>query len=617
MSPARSSAVIMDDGPLFRLAPFVNESFFGFTARLAAWNHFNGRRQFLNDIGFDHLRKEGLEFALENPDRAAKRLRLSEPELSRLTGGNGRLGDQYRDTLKLTARYFSPAGLRAGPFHRASWSQDLPYCAESWEILISDCPACGIMLRWTRVLGIESCEYCGCDLRYAETRTVPTSQRKILGLLSDLANICECKRDRAMASMPHLLSSGSPFDIFELAKSFARARGVLRERRRKLVSWDPVERGLSQAADLAAGMKMIADYPASFDALMTRRNGALPEFFRVVRSQGGKRAVPLYRKLYSDWQPCPHGPSRLRVLREEDGRLTLREAAQKIRVENRDLRKLIDGGLVGAPEGRGVRRRCQWLNPVDVQDVAGRLQDRMSLEEFSHRYKIPARGAAQLLLLALIEPNQDPVVATLHQGIQLHRSAAEKFANRLLAARHVATPDVAVLPLEDVFHGIGAQEKPWGAVLSAALEKRIPLYCDNEFSDQLQIRQLQIPRALADAILAGERPDLRAVPNPYIGRDHELMTRVEVENYLNCFPRDVSWLLAERHLGPRLWPDKVAELGEAIISSREIIWRWRVSPALRGAMERERGLRRTLGPFWSRAEVERFFAERFPAGRPV
>ncbi len=614
---ALSSAVIADDGPLFRLEPFENESFFGFTARLASWNHFNGRRQFLMGVGFEHLRREGLEFALENPNRAAKRLRLNGVELSRLTSGDDPLEAQYSDTLDLTSRRFSPSALKTAPYHRAQWAQELPYCAESWEILLDTCAACGKSLRWTRALNVELCEYCGFDLGDAVAPNVPVGQRKMLALLGDLISRNPANRERAMASMPHILSACSPFDIFELAKSFAQARDVLRDRRRKLIRFDALKRSKSRAADLAAGMKIIAGYPASFDAFLTRRNGALPEFFRLARFQGGSRAIQLFKKLYADWQPCPHGPSRLRLLRQEDGRLTLREAAQRIRIENRDLRKLIDHELVGAPEGRGVQRRCQWLDPLEVQGIARRLGDRLSLEEFSHRYKIPVRGSAQLLLLALLKQNQDPVVTALHGSVQLYRSSAERFADRLLAARHVSTLDIPVLPLEDVFHGVGAQEKPWGAVLSAGLERRIPLYCDNEFSDELQIRKLQISRALADEILAGERPDLRAVPNPYRGRCCDPMTRVEVESYLNCFPRDVSWLLAEGHLARVLWPDEVAELGEAIISSREIIWRWRVSPAFREAMEKRHGIKRVLGPFWSRPEVESFFNEELPAGRPI
>lgn len=95
------------------------------------------------------------------------------------------------------------------------------------------------------------------------------------------------------------------------------------------------------------------------------------------------------------------------------------------------------------------------------------------------------------------------------------------------------------------------------------------------------------------------------------------MTRADVERYLNCFPRDLSWLIAEGHLRP--WPrrDEVEELGRSLISSREISWRWRVSPSFREAMVKGQGIKRTVGPFWERAAVERYFAEVFPMGRSI
>lgn len=616
MNPGRSSALITDDGPLFRLEPFERESFFGFTARLAAWNHFDGRRRFLLGIGFEHLRREGLEVAVEKPEKTARLLRLTEDQLGRLVGLADPLGAEYRRTLDMTGRCVSPTSLRRSPFHRSVWSQRLPYCPESWDILLSTCPECRRYLGWVKVLAVELCEHCGFDLRRAQTRTVPVGQRKSLKLLAGLIDHDPEKRRAVMEALPVHFDGCSPFDVFALAMTFARAK--------ELMKLEPeiddgplyVERHLRKAARCAAGMEILATYPDSFDSLVFGPNAARPSLLIFARRYSSQRVRPLLEKLDSDWEPCRHGPSRLRIAREQEGKLTLREAARELRIENGALRGLIGRGLLGAPEGRGVVRKCQWLEPQEVRDAAMRLEDRMSLQEFSHRFKIPIRGAEQLLLLGLLERHKDPMVVALHGGVQLYRGAVGRFAHALLAARRVPLPDISVLPLEDLFHGVGAQEKPWGAILRAALEGQIPLYADSELSERLQIRRLQISRSLADEILAGERPQLRFVPNPYIGRDHGRMTRVEVESYLNCFPRDVSWLLEEGQLVSELHADQVAELGQKVISSREISWRWRVSPALRDGLV-DRGITRCLGPFWLRAQVEDYFGQMFPSGRPT
>jgi hypothetical protein len=153
--------------------------------------------------------------------------------------------------------------------------------------------------------------------------------------------------------------------------------------------------------------------------------------------------------------------------------------------------------------------------------------------------------------------------------------------------------------------------------LRAALQRQIVLYCDDLISEGLHIKRLQISRNLAHEILARQRPELLVVPElPHTVTTEFLMTRVEAENYLNCFPRDLSWLIAEGHLH---YPDRraISELGRNLISSREISWRWRVSPSFREAMAKGRGIKRILGPFWSRVAVEEYFAEVFPAGRPI
>jgi hypothetical protein len=87
-----------------------------------------------------------------------------------------------------------------------------------------------------------------------------------------------------------------------------------------------VERRVRQAARFAAAMGILTKYPDSFDLLVVSPNTARPSLLKFARSCAPERVRPLLKKLYSDWEPCPHGPRRLRIAREEEGKLTLREA---------------------------------------------------------------------------------------------------------------------------------------------------------------------------------------------------------------------------------------------------------------------------------------------------
>jgi hypothetical protein len=599
---------------LFGLTPYDEESFFGFTARLAAWNHLDSRRQLLLSAGFEDLRSQGLEAARGDHGRLAWHLRLGDEQLAQMTGRHDPAFRQYREHVTLVARRVAPAALQEVAYHRSGWLlHRLPFCAESWDILIHQCPACLGKLGWANMLHVELCEHCGFDLRKAETAQIPSKQRNMLSLLACLIDRDPCKRSPAQLSVPPHLAGCSSFQIFELAMVFARAKSL-----EKIGVKLSMSTPLQSAAHMAAGMDVIVKYPESFDELTTHRNAALPEFFRRARAYAGRESRPFYENLFSDWEPCPNGPSRLRKRREADGQLTLRGAAREMRLENRDLRRLIDRGLIGTPHVRGVVRKYQWLNPEEVHSAARQLATRMSVKEFSHAFKISVRGVTQLVCLDVLGRNQDALVRELHPTLQLDRAEAERLAGRLLALRHVATPEVPVLPLEDVFRGIGGQEKPWGAILRAALAREVTLYCEETPSETLQIGRLQIAQALAWEVLARRRPELIEVPAPSaFDVASASMTRVEVESYLNCFPRDLSWLLAEGHLSKSLRPDEVAALGGAVISSREITWRWRISPARREELASKYGLTRTLGPFWSRMEVEAHFADHFPLGRPA
>jgi hypothetical protein len=605
-----------EDRILFGLEPHADESFFGFTARLANYNHFNTRSAFLTRVGFEHLRKQGLETALEAPGRLAWRLRLTEDQFDRLTARHDPLGDDYRRFIDCDRRV-SPAGLRKAPYHRARWALKLPYCPETWEILVQKCPICNEALGWQRTLRVELCEHCGFDLRAAKTPMVPPRRRKWLALLAALIDPDPSRRAPAGLTLPPQLAECSSTRAFEVAMVFAQVTALMkgRETPRAL---NAVRGGVQRAADMAAGMEILARYPESFDEKMTSGNVALPDFFKLARARAGKSCFAIVRELYCDWEPCNHGPSRLRVQREGAGQLTLREAARELRIENRVLRALIDQGLIDVPSGRGVVRKIQWLDPASVREAGRRMNDRISFSEFSQAHKISDSGVGQLVSLGLLNLNRDPILKRLHSEPQLHRSAAVELASRLLALRHVPPPDIPLWPLEDVFHGIGAQQKPWGAILKAALQREIVLYCDDQISEKLHISKLQIARSLAHEILARARPELLLVPEAIEPELNDVViTRVEAENYLNCFPRDLSWLIAEGHLRRHPHRCEVAELGRKLISSREISWRWRISPSFRDAMAKDRGIKRTIGPFWSRAAVEGYFAEVFPAGRPI
>lgn len=155
-------------------------------------------------------------------------------------------------------------------------------------------------------------------------------------------------------------------------------------------------------------------------------------------------------------------------------------------------------------------------------------------------------------------------------------------------------------------------------MIKAALERRLELYWNGDPPETLSVKDLHISKRLAWDLAAKRRPELLEVPASYEDCLVQAnLSRGEAEQYLNCFPRDVAWLLCNGRMSAEFPSNQIAQLGHELISSREIAWRWRVSPALRDALPAKHGIARCAGPFWPRAEIEAFFARRFPLGGPA
>lgn len=282
-------------------------------------------------------------------------------------------------------------------------------------------------------------------------------------------------------------------------------------------------------------------------------------------------------------------------------------------------------GRAGGKTGRtrGGTRIYRWIERASLDALAARFADRISATELESMLGAPREAIEQLAGVGLLAPLGDPAANLVFPGLQMKRAPS---AALLQSLSRVIAPhrEERMVSLRDAFLAIGSQQKPWAATILAAIAERLPEPLSVDGDVGLRIEGLLISDTMARDLAHGRYPELLAVPtyNSALGSPAPL-NRLEVERYLNCFPRDVSWLMARKHLTPqsseirRFSRVEVARLGVALISSREISWRWRVSPAFRDDLERRAGISRALGPFWPRPEVIAYFRHRLPSGRPV
>lgn len=619
---------------LFPLMPVIDESLLGLLARTTAWNYLE-RPSVI-------LRRAGVERGSDLSNAIAARLTevaicLGVPEASlaerMMCGPPGPSNEACYFGLKIrrfhlvhNRRRISPKALRKSPYHRAAWMiASLPFCAESWEHLIDRCPACHGALGWRVPCGLEFCEHCEFDLRYATADSVPIDCRPALSVLGAVLSPIESLRREARMSLPLRFQTLKPATVLELTLAVSRA--IIEdqaERRRASI------RGGLTPTELAEGMRMVLQFPKSFAAIADvhrSENTARSPFFKRLsaanQSAGNPELQSLVSAIADEFEPIRHGPGRLKALREELGRMTTRMAARELGVDNATIRKLINAHVFSSSKVRGDQRQAQWLLPGDVSQAAGWLKNRISPNEFHERFGLPVSGIEQLISLGLLQALSNPAVQAIYPDLQLDRSTAEEFALRFGAALPHENPGDDALALADAFNAIGATEKPWGAIIHAALRRELPEHLTWFRSHSFRFDAMRVSWRFARDLANGRYPELLLIPPRPESLGPPLdFNRVEVQRYLNCFPRDVAWLIAEGRLSPangtgRTIPRAQVEgLGRALISSREISWRWRISPTLREALPSRHGIQRTLGPFWPREAVTEFFEQTFPIGQP-
>ncbi|CAN5385853.1 hypothetical protein BH10PSE5_BH10PSE5_11630 [soil metagenome] len=536
-------------------------------------------------------------------------------------------GSIQRYRLLHLIRRLSPEALRLSPHHRVEWQvRPLTFCPETWEYLIDQCPACRKRLGWTNASQVHLCGHCSADLRSATSPQVPAEFRQDLELFAGLVHHEDNRRSMSKAQLAPELQTLSPSSLFELGLRFCSALESTRDGQRS-------SRGQPSPAVLAEAVQLLCNFPGSLErfAASSRSDTSVksPFFSSLVAAFYNLEFDPHLRGLVHDlvqtYEPIRAGAVRLKALREARGRLTLTEAAAALKIERDKAGKLADEGAFGVSGARGHSRTIRWLDADAVENVRAKLSNRLSARSFERSFGLPHPGIEQCVSVGHLEVFNEINTHDIFEGLQLNRRVALGLIDQINSRLRPLPAHEPYVALVDMFHGLGNSAKPWASVLSALLSDRLPDGLAYDPDRPFRIDQLLVSPAFAVEFLAGEHPDLTAVPAraPNLGPRLD-MTRGEVERHLNCFPRDVTWLIQNGSLAisqteamRAFAPEAVERLAAEYISSREILRRWRVSPTLRDGLEADHGIRRVLGPFWPRASVERHFEKLLPHGRPL
>lgn len=530
--------------PLRRLAikidPAVGESFLGYLTRVAEMNVLRRPADILDGI----CAWPPAELTDRQLARAAGVLGI-QPRVLDATYKRSFLRELPRPMLTYERRRFAPASLVLSPHHRASWLiKPIDFCAESWQILLQDCPSCLQPLSWGRP-SVHRCDSCAGDLRIAESRLVPRMVRPFLNKAVQLAT-ADPEDGRAIINLHPDLGALNSSQVFQLAVACGRALAVGPKRSRE--GWG--------YRDLAAGMKLVTRFPASIQELAgTNDNLPKPRFFARIRKAAEASDRDLRRTMLaiSAMEPEAHGPVRLRKLRQANNLLTMTELARALRVENSRIRSMADAGVFGRRDARGNARKYDWFSDADYARGREFLDRRIFASAWAKQVDLSMMDVRQLVSAGRLDRCSGRAVDRVFAGgLQLTTESCRSFEGALLSRIRFSNDGSCWIPLERAFASIGGAYKPWAAVLSAALAGSLPYGLQYPGPYELRIGRLRIHETVAFDIC--RRALSRTLGDYYVPPDSlgplrpQTISRDEAERLLNCLPADISRLCDGRFL---------------------------------------------------------------------
>jgi hypothetical protein len=360
--------------------------------------------------------------------------------------------------IEKRVRRFSPGSLSTSPHCRAIWElRDLPFCPESWELLIDRC-VCGVRQGWIRLNGVHRCDDCGRLLSKMPTGSVAENLREALLIASGLASPLPDDQEAALALLPLAMRGVNRARLFDC---------VMRLRRALVGDAPDIDEDLSALHDACVAM---ARWPKGIAALTPNSRISSPAWSGIV----GR-----YNDLVVSDPPSAKAPERTRLsindvcveAGEQDFNTKGNQALLGIRPAY-ELARLSSETLLAARE-RGHLQRLDKLRGgklvpaferADVEQFAAAFRRRLAPETVGYRLGLGRRAVQEVAACGHI----------LSTGISLSNDEVwfteEDIASFRARLESMRTGLKEPLRLKDALLVVNGRTKPWGSIVGAMLE---------------------------------------------------------------------------------------------------------------------------------------------------
>lgn len=586
------------------LHPEMEESLLGYLTRVAERNVLESPAVLLEGIAS----WPPSQLTLQQQARLARVLGIELRQVEELFDRTYRSG-LPANLLTYERRRVSPSMLKQAGCDRALWLvKPLTCCCKSWRELIDACPHCGQALRWGHSY-LTRCQSCEADLTSIETREVQRDLRDVLHAATQLAMGC----DPVFSSLslhPDLSRLGGP-DIIELAVLCGRALAPKAQRGVKLSS-----KGVGYEG-VAAGLKLLQGYPISFrDIADSAVNTVENPFFRKFAAGALTREGELKGviNVINHMAPEKRGVERLRIVRVAQRQFTATELAAALGIEKSRVRDMADAGVFGPRAPRGVQRKYDWFSKVDIEKGRAFIDSRIFASQWAKRMGLSPMDVCQLVGDGLLGAVSDAAAQRVFASkLQIEKRSQLRFEEEILShVRFSGCVDQRV-PVVQAFKMIGGAYKPWSWLIRSALNGTFLHGLQCHWTKRLNFLNLSIHTSvavdIARRVMIGFDHSYRTHNDNENAFRPNLLTRREVEIYLNCTPSEVGALIYYRYIDVvSVRPTKVdarsvERFGDRYVSMGELSALYQLSPPDIRKLTSRAGLVRQENGFWWRRDL--------------
>lgn len=312
--------------------------------------------------------------------------------------------------------------------------------------------------------------------------------------------------------------------------------------------------------------------------------------------------------------PEKRGIERLRIVRVAGQKLTTTGLAAALGVEKARVRDMAEAGIFESRAPRGSQRNYDWFSEADIEKGRAFLDGRIFASQWAKQIGLSSMDICQLVGDGLVKSVSDAATQRVFDSkLQIEKQSRVQFESEVLSRIRFSGCIDQRISVVRAFEMIGSAHKPWSWLIRSALNGTLPhgLQCRWEY--KLDFQKLNIHTSvaadMARRVVSGFDHSYRTFRDSGNAVRPDLLTRREVEIYLNYYPVEVSALIEREDLrviskGPaKIDAQSVERFGNQYVSMVELSMLYQLSPSDIRDLTSDAGLIRQENGFWLRRDL--------------